>query len=71
MLSRTGDTAIVPNTSVDVKEKKPESVILPNGATIDEIVHGLRSLGVSARDIISILQAIKSAGAMNAELEMQ
>jgi flagellar P-ring protein FlgI len=71
VLSRTGDTAIVPNTSVDVNEKKPESVILPNGATIDEIVRGLRSVGVSARDIISILQAIKSAGAMNAELEMQ
>jgi flagellar P-ring protein precursor FlgI len=71
ILSRTGDTAIVPNTSVDVNEKKPESVILPNGATVDEIVRGLRSVGVSARDIISILQAIKSAGAMNAELEMQ
>ncbi|MEP7075420.1 MAG: flagellar basal body P-ring protein FlgI [Acidobacteriota bacterium] len=71
ILSRTGDTAIVPNTSVDVTEKKPESVILPNGATVDEIVRGLRTLGVSARDIISILQAIKSAGAMNADLEMQ
>ncbi|MEP6850024.1 MAG: flagellar basal body P-ring protein FlgI [Acidobacteriota bacterium] len=71
ILSRTGDTAVVPNTSVDVNEKKPESVILPNGATVDEIVRGLRTLGVSARDIISILQAIKSAGAMNADLEMQ
>jgi flagellar P-ring protein precursor FlgI len=71
VLSRNGETAIVPNTTVDIKEKKPESVILPNGATIDEIVRGLRSVGVSARDIISILQAIKSAGAMNAELEMQ
>ena len=47
------------------------SVILPDGATVDEVVRGLRSVGVSARDIISILQAIKSAGAMNAELELQ
>lgn len=71
ILSRTGETQVVPNTTVDVKEKKPASVILPDGATIDEVVRGLRTLGVSARDIISILQAIKSAGAMNADLEMQ
>ena len=66
-----GRTFVIPNTSIDIKEKKPESVILPDGATVDEVVRGLRSVGVSARDIISILQAIKSAGAMNAELELQ
>ena len=71
VLSKTGETTVVPQTSVEVKEKKAESVILPDGATIDEVVRGLRALGVSARDVISILQAIKSAGAMNAELEMQ
>jgi flagellar P-ring protein precursor FlgI len=65
------DTAVVPHTTVEVNEKKPESVLLPDGATVDEVVRGLRTLGVSARDIISILQAIKSAGAMNADLEMQ
>ncbi len=70
-LSKTGETTVVPQTTVQVKEKKAESVILPDGATIDEVVRGLRALGVSARDIISILQAIKSAGALNAELEMQ
>jgi len=37
----------------------------------DEVVRGLRGVGVSARDIISILQAIKTAGALNADLEMQ
>ena len=66
-----GQTTVIPITTVDVKEKKPASVILPDGATIDEVVRGLRTVGVSARDIISILQAIKSAGAMNAELELQ
>lgn len=71
ILSKTGQTEVVPQTTVEVKEKKPESVILREGATIDEVVRGLRALGVSARDIISILQAIKSAGAMNADLEMQ
>lgn len=70
-LSKTGETQVVPQTTVEVKEKTPESVLLPDGATVDEVVRGLRALGVSVRDIISILQAIKSAGAMNADLEMQ
>lgn len=69
--SRNGDTVVTPRTSVEVKERKPESVVLPDGATVDEVVRGLRSVGVSARDIISILQAIKSAGALSADLEMQ
>ncbi|SRR6266542_4823607 len=71
VLSKTGETVTVPRTTVEVKERKPESVILPEGATVDEVVRGLRSVGVSARDIISILQAIKSAGALSADLEMQ
>ncbi len=71
ILSKTGETEVVPKTTVDVEEKKADSIILPDGATIDEVVRGLRALGVSARDTISILQAIKSAGAMNADLEMQ
>lgn len=66
-----GNTVTVPQTTVEVKERKPQSVVLPDGATVDEVVRGLRSVGVSARDIISILQAIKSAGALSAELEMQ
>ncbi|MFN0088434.1 MAG: flagellar basal body P-ring protein FlgI [Blastocatellia bacterium] len=69
--SRTGETVVVPNTRVEVQERKPSSVVLPDGATVDEVVRGLRSVGVSARDIISILQAIKSAGALAADLEMQ
>jgi flagellar P-ring protein precursor FlgI len=70
-LAKTGETVTVPRTTVEVKERKPESVVLPDGATVDEVVRGLRGVGVSARDIISILQAIKSAGALSAELEMQ
>lgn len=66
-----GQTEVVPTQTVDVEQKQPESVILPDGATVDEVIRGLRAMGVSARDTISILQAIKSAGALNAELEMQ
>ena len=69
--SKRGKTEVVPNKEVEVEQKKPESVVLPDGATVDEVVRGLRAIGVSARDTISILQAIKSAGAMNAELVMQ
>lgn len=71
VLSRTGETAVVPNTTVEVSERRPESVVLPDGASVDEVVRGLRAVGISARDIISILQAIKAAGALAAELEMQ
>jgi flagellar P-ring protein precursor FlgI len=71
VLSRTGETVTVPRTTVEVKERKPESVTLPDGATVDEVVRGLRAVGVSARDIISILQAIKTAGALAADIELQ
>lgn len=70
-LSKTGETQVVPRVNVDVKEKKPESVVLPDGATVEEVVRGLRAVGATARDIISILQAIKAAGALAAELELQ
>jgi flagellar P-ring protein FlgI len=70
-LTNTKEDTVVPKTTVEVKEKKAESILLPDGATVDEVVRGLRTLGVSARDVISILQAIKSAGAMNADIEMQ
>ncbi|MBI1761654.1 MAG: flagellar basal body P-ring protein FlgI, partial [Acidobacteria bacterium] len=63
-LAPGGATVAVPRTTVEVKERKPDSVILPDGATVEEVVRGLRSVGVSARDIISILQAIKAAGAL-------
>jgi flagellar P-ring protein precursor FlgI len=66
-----GETVVAPKTTVEVKERKPASVILPDGATVDEVVRGLRAVGASARDIISILQAIKAAGALAADLEMQ
>lgn len=71
ILSKTGDTKVVPRVSVDVKERKPESLILPEGATVEEVVRGLRAVGATARDIISILQAIKGAGALAADLELQ
>ena len=71
ILARTGETAVTPRVNVEVTERKPESLILPDGATVEEVVRGLRAVGATARDIISILQAIKSAGALAADLELQ
>jgi flagellar P-ring protein FlgI len=71
VLARAGETAVTPRVDVNVKERQPESVILPDGATVEEVVRGLRAVGATARDIISILQAIKSAGALAADLELQ
>jgi flagellar P-ring protein precursor FlgI len=66
-----GDTTVVPKTTVKVDEKKAKALILPDGATVDEVVKGLRAVGVTTSNIISILQAIKSAGALNADIEIQ
>ncbi len=70
-LSNTGETVTTARTSVRVEEKKAKSVILPDGATIDEVVRALRAVGITTSNIISILQAIKAAGALSAELQMQ
>ena len=70
-LSNTGETVTVPRTSVSVEERRAKSVVLPDGASIEEVIRALRAVGVTTNGIISILQAIKSAGALSAELEMQ
>jgi flagellar P-ring protein FlgI len=45
-------------------------VQLKEGATVEELIRGLQTLGATARDIVAILQSIKAAGALNAELEV-
>jgi len=67
-LSKTGQTAVVPQTTVQAQESPLQAVQLKEGATVEELIHGLQTLGVSARDVVSILQSIKAAGALNAEL---
>ncbi len=62
-------TVVVPRTSVSVMEQKA-SLIPVSGITLGQVVRGLNALGVTPRDLISILQALKSAGALRAELEI-
>jgi len=65
-----GQTVIVPETQIKIEEEKKPLAILPKTATIGELVRALNAIGVTPRDLISILQAIKSAGALHAELEI-
>ncbi|MEC8173832.1 MAG: flagellar basal body P-ring protein FlgI, partial [Pseudomonadota bacterium] len=44
--------------------------VLPNGVTLQELVNGLNALGIGPRDMITILQAVKAAGAMQADIEV-
>jgi len=65
-----GETAVVPNETVEVGEQLAESVTIPEGATIEEIVRGLNAIGATPRDVLAIIQAIKAAGALQSELEI-
>ena len=69
-LSPKGETAVVPQTNVQAVETPAQSVRLQEGATVEDLVRGLQTIGATARDIVAILQAVKAAGALQAELEV-
>jgi flagellar P-ring protein precursor FlgI len=64
-----GDTVVVPRTRVEIDEGSGQRmVVLEEGVSLQDLVAGLNALGVGPRDLISILQAIKAAGALQAEI---
>ncbi|MGC2638668.1 MAG: flagellar basal body P-ring protein FlgI [Acidobacteriaceae bacterium] len=65
-----GTTQVVQQTAVQAQEKAVNRIELRPGATVDDLVEDLQQIGATARDIISILQAMKEAGALEAELEV-
>ena len=66
-----GQTVVVPRTNIAVNESgEGEMAILQEGITLQDLVTSLNSLGISPRDVITILQAIKAAGALQAEIEV-
>lgn len=66
-----GQTAVVPQSDVSVEEELGRQMrIVGGGASLATLVNGLNALGVSPRDMISILQAVKAAGALQAEIEV-
>ncbi|MGA7674984.1 MAG: flagellar basal body P-ring protein FlgI [Rhizomicrobium sp.] len=70
-LSNTGTTQVVPRTSIQVDDSKGNKMaVLHDGVALQSLVDGLNALGVGPRDIISILQAIKAAGALQADIEV-
>ena len=67
-----GETVVVPRTNIEVDDQSERRLgILRGGVTLDELVRGLNSLGVGPRDLITILQTVKAAGALQAELEVR
>ncbi len=65
-----GKTAVTPQTEVQAKDSPARRLEIGEGASIEQLVGGLQSMGATARDVISILQAIKAAGALDADLEV-
>jgi flagellar P-ring protein precursor FlgI len=67
----SGQTVVVPRTETTVEEAQEERlIVVPKGIGIGEVVNALNAIGVSPRDLIAILQAIKAAGSLHAELEI-
>jgi flagellar P-ring protein precursor FlgI len=65
-----GTTQVVQQTTVQAQDKPANRIELKEGATVDNLVENLQQIGATARDIVSILQAMKEAGALEAELEV-
>jgi flagellar P-ring protein FlgI len=65
-----GETTVVPQTQVNAQDQPVRTLRMTEGANVEELVKGLHAMGASARDIVAILQAIKSAGGLQAELEV-
>lgn len=65
-----GETAVGAQAQIEVKEKKGELVMLRAGATLGEVVKALNAVGATPQDLLAILQAMKAAGALKAELEV-
>lgn len=65
-----GSTQVVQQTSVQAQDKPVNRIDLKEGATVEDLVQELQRIGANARDVISILQAMKEAGALEAEVEV-
>jgi len=65
-----GSTVVTPESEVDVEEERKRLLLVPKGNTIGELVRALNAIGVTPRDLITILLAMKAAGSLQAELEI-
>ena len=70
-LSETGETVVVPRTQIDIDTGEDNQLgIVDESVSLQDLVEGLNALGVGPRDMISILQAIEAAGALQAHIEV-
>ena len=65
-----GQTRVVPRTKIAVQEDGKKFAVVREGVSLQQLVDGLNALGIGPRDLIAILQAIKAAGAIQAEIEV-
>lgn len=65
-----GQTVVTPEVETTVKEEEARLLLLEQSVTLGDVVRGLNSVGVTPRDIVAILQALKAAGALQADLEV-
>jgi flagellar P-ring protein precursor FlgI len=63
-----GTTQVIPLTTTTAKEEKARNIVLKQGATVEELVLALTAIGSTPRDVIAILQSLRSAGALEAEV---
>jgi flagellar P-ring protein precursor FlgI len=66
-----GQTVVTPESGVRIQEDRSQMVLLPQAVTIRDLVRALNSIGITPRDLITIFQAIKAAGALQAQLEIR
>ena len=66
----TGNTTVTPEVAVTGKEERAKNITLRDGATVEELVRALQAIGSTPRDVIAILQAMRAAGALEAEIEV-
>jgi len=65
-----GQTAVVPQVALGAREEKSRSLVLKQGATVEELVRALGSIGSTPRDVIAILQSLRAAGALEADIDV-
>ncbi|WP_343628138.1 flagellar basal body P-ring protein FlgI [Roseateles sp.] len=65
-----GQTTVTEKTDISIKQEPGSLIQLPAGARLNDVVKALNTLGATPQDLLAILQAMKSAGALNAELEV-
>ena len=68
--SKTGQTVVMPDTNLHAAEAPAKRIKLAEGSNVEDLINGMHAIGATAREIVAIIQAIKAAGGLQAELEV-